>query len=153
MGINGKAYIAGIYEHPTRFAAEKTLPQLHAEIAKGALADAGLGKDDVDAYFCAGDAPGLGGISMIEYLGLNNVRHMDSTETGGSSYIVHVNHAAHTMTVQAQVVANVDADGATLSRLVRAEQRWQRRVHTVEQAVKEGDRPGAAANPDLKEER
>jgi type IV secretion system protein TrbL len=41
----------------------------------------------------------------------------------------------------------------TWARRLRAEQRWQRRVHTVEQAVKEGDRPGASANPDLKEER
>lgn len=98
MGINGKAYIAGIYEHPSRKALDKTLPQLHAEIAKGVLEDAGLTKDHVDAYFCAGDAPGLGPINMIEYLGLNNVRHMDSTETGGSSYIVHVNHAAQAIT-------------------------------------------------------
>ena len=94
MSIKGKAYITGIYEHPSRKALDKTLPQLHAEIAKGVLEDAGLTKDDVDGYFCAGDAPGLGPINMIEYLGLNNVRHMDSTETGGSSYIVHVNHAA-----------------------------------------------------------
>ncbi len=94
MSIKGKAYITGIYEHPTRKALDKTLPQLHAEIAKGVLEDAGLTKDDVDGYFCAGDAPGLGPINMIEYLGLNNVRHMNSTETGGSSYIVHVNHAA-----------------------------------------------------------
>lgn len=94
MSINGKAYIAGAYEHPSRISLDKTLPQLHAEIAKGVLEDAGLTKDDVDAYFCAGDAPGLGPINMIEYMGLNNVRHMDSTETGGSSYIVHVNHAA-----------------------------------------------------------
>ena len=48
---------------------------------------------DVDGYFCAGDAPGFGGLSMIDYLGLN-VRHTDSTETGGSSYILHVAHAA-----------------------------------------------------------
>ena len=27
-------------------------------------------------------------------MGLRNVRHMDSTETGGSSYILHVGHAA-----------------------------------------------------------
>ena len=70
------------------------MPQIMAECAKGALADAGLTKDDVDGYFCAGDAPGLGPLNMIEYLGLQNVRHMDSTETGGSSYLVHVNHAA-----------------------------------------------------------
>ena len=60
MTINGKAYIAGIYEHPTRKAHDKSLAQLHAEVAKGALDDAGLTKNDVDGYFCAGDAPGSG---------------------------------------------------------------------------------------------
>lgn len=93
MSIHGKAFIAGIYEHPTRKAEGIPIAQLHAEVARGALADAGLGLADVDAYFCAGDAPGLGGLAMADYLGLN-VRHTDTTETGGSSYIVHVNHAA-----------------------------------------------------------
>jgi acetyl-CoA C-acetyltransferase len=94
MSIKGKAYIMGAWEHPLRDAPDTSTPQLHAECAAGALADAGLTKDDVDAYFCAGDAPGFGGLSMIDYMGLKNVRHMDSTETGGSSYIVHVGHAA-----------------------------------------------------------
>jgi acetyl-CoA C-acetyltransferase len=93
MSINGKAYIAGIFEHPTRKADDKSLAQLHAEVAKGALEDAGLAKNDVDGYFCAGDAPGLGPLSMVDYLGLK-VRHMDATDTGGSSYILHVGHAA-----------------------------------------------------------
>ncbi len=39
------------------------------------------------------------------------------------------------------------------ARRLRAEQRWHRRVHTVEQAVKEGDKSGGGANPDLKEEK
>ncbi len=30
---------------------------------------------------------------MVDYLG-PKVRHADSTETGGSSYVVHVSHAA-----------------------------------------------------------
>jgi acetyl-CoA C-acetyltransferase len=94
MSIKGKAYIAGAYEHPTRKADDKSLAQLHAEVAQGALADAGLTKDDVDGYFCAGDAPGLGPLSMVDYMGLNKVRHLDSTETGGSSYVIHVAHAA-----------------------------------------------------------
>lgn len=115
MGINGKAYIAGIYEHPTRYAIDKSLPQIHAEVAMGALRDAGLGMNDVDAYFCAGDAPGLGGISMIEYLGLNNVRHMDSTETGGSSYIVHVNHAAQAIAAGHCKVALITLAGRPLA--------------------------------------
>ncbi len=87
------ACIAGIYEHPTRKAPDKSVAQLHAEVMVGALADAGLAKQDIDGYFCAGDAPGLGPLSMVDYLGLK-VRHVDSTETGGSSYLVHVAHAA-----------------------------------------------------------
>jgi len=93
MSTKGKAYIAGIYEHPTRKADDKTLAQLHAEVAKGALEDAGLTKADVDGYFCAGDAPGRGVLSMADYLGLR-LRHYDGTDSGGSSYIVHVGHAA-----------------------------------------------------------
>src|SRR2546427_10865705 len=93
MTIKGKAYIAGVYEHPTRKADDKSLAQLHAESAKGALEDAGLSKNDVDGYFCAGDAPGLGPLSMVDYMGLK-LRHMDSTDCGGSSYLIHVGHAA-----------------------------------------------------------
>jgi len=93
MTINSKAYIVGAYEHPTRKAPDKTVAQLHAESARGALADAGLSLADVDGYFCAGDAPGLGMVNMVDYLGLN-VRHVDSSEMGGSSYIAHVSHAA-----------------------------------------------------------
>lgn len=93
MSIKAKAYIAGVFEHPTRKAEGIPIAQIHAEVAKGALADAGLSLADVDGYFCAGDAPGLGGLAMADYLGLK-VRHIDTTETGGSSYIVHVNHAA-----------------------------------------------------------
>ncbi|MDU6377696.1 MAG: thiolase domain-containing protein, partial [Bradyrhizobium sp.] len=48
MTIKGKAYIAGIYEHPTRHAPDKSTAQLHAEVAKGALEDAGLSAKDVD---------------------------------------------------------------------------------------------------------
>src|SRR5205814_6044732 len=88
------AYIVGAYEHPTRLAKDTSLAQLHAEVAKGALEDAGLTKDDVDGYFCAaGDTPGLGGLSIVDYLNLK-VRHIDANDTGGSSYNVHVGHAA-----------------------------------------------------------
>ena len=94
MNIRGKAYIMGAFEHPTREAPDKSTAQLHAECAKGALLDAGLSKDDIDGYFCAGDAPGFGAMSMADYMGLRKVRHLDSTDTGGSSYILHVGHAA-----------------------------------------------------------
>ncbi|HXU43452.1 MAG TPA: thiolase domain-containing protein [Burkholderiales bacterium] len=93
MSLKRTACIAGAFEHPTRKAPDKSTAQLHAEVARGALADAGIDREDVDGYFCAGDAPGLGALSMLDYLGLK-VRHMDTTETGGSSYVVHVAHAA-----------------------------------------------------------
>ena len=70
MSIKGQAYIAGAYEHPTRKAPESSLAQLHAEVALGALADAGLSIRDVEGYFCAGDAPGMGPMSMVDYLNL-----------------------------------------------------------------------------------
>src|ERR1700755_1246681 len=89
MTIKGKAYIAGVFEHPTRKVADQSLAQLHAEAAPGALGDAGLTRADVDGYFCAGDAPGLGGLSMADYMGLK-LRHIDTTETGGSSYVIPV---------------------------------------------------------------
>lgn len=93
MTIRNKAYIAGAWEHPLRLAPDHSTPQLHAECARGALADAGLSFADVDGYFCAGDATGFGALSMIDYMGITP-RHVDSTETGGSSYILHVAHAA-----------------------------------------------------------
>src|SRR5437899_1088416 len=93
MTIRGKAYIAGAFEHPTRKADDKSVPQLHAEVAMGALEGAGLSKNDVDGEFRAGAVPGLGPLSMADYLGLK-LRHVDTTDTGGSSYVVHVAHAA-----------------------------------------------------------
>lgn len=87
------AFIVGAFEHPTRKAPDKTIAQLHADVAAGALADAGLTPADVDGYFCSGDAPGMGPLTMADYLGLR-VRHYDSTDVGGCSYIAHVAHAA-----------------------------------------------------------
>jgi acetyl-CoA C-acetyltransferase len=93
MTIKGKAYIVGAYEHPLRKAPDKSIAQLHAEVAKGAIEDAGLKKDDIDGYFCAGDAPGQNAFSMANYMNLK-LRHIDTTDCGGSSYLVHVGHAA-----------------------------------------------------------
>ncbi len=42
MSINGKAYVVGAFEHPTRKADDSSVAQLHAEVAYGALQDAGL---------------------------------------------------------------------------------------------------------------
>jgi acetyl-CoA C-acetyltransferase len=93
MSIRKKAVIVGAYEHPKRYLPDHSVAQIHGEVALGAVADAGLTLDDVDGYFCANDAPGMGAISLAEYLGLA-LRWTDHTDTGGSSPLVHVGHAA-----------------------------------------------------------
>jgi len=114
MSVKGKAYIAGAFEHLTRKAPDKSVAQIHAESAKGALEDAGLTKDDVDGYFCAGDAPGMGPLSMLDYMNLK-VRHLDSTDSGGSSYLVHVAHAAEAIAMGKCNVALITLGGRPLS--------------------------------------
>ena len=59
MTRRGKAFIAGAYEHPRREIPDRTRAADPRRGRAGALADAGLTLADVDAYYCAGDAPGL----------------------------------------------------------------------------------------------
>ncbi len=94
MTLPGKIAVAGVYEHPTRWAPDKTEAQIIAESARGALADAGLELSDVDALFGAGMGGGpMSVVSTAEYLNLKP-RYIDGTNIGGSSFVAHVNHAA-----------------------------------------------------------
>jgi acetyl-CoA C-acetyltransferase len=89
-------YIAGAYEHPTREAPDKSTMQLHAEVAKGALADAGVPKDAVDGCLTAGIPEyehGLTPLVLADHLGLDPSFY-DTTDAGGSSYVSHVGHVA-----------------------------------------------------------
>jgi acetyl-CoA C-acetyltransferase len=124
MSIKNKAYIVGAYEHPTRKAPDKSTAQLHAECARGALADAGLTKDDVDGYFCAGDAPGMGPLSMADYMNLR-VRHVDATDIGGSSYLLLVSHAAQAIASGKCSVALITLAGRPRSEPARPGNAWQ----------------------------
>ena len=133
MGLKGKACIAGAFEHPTRKAPDKSVALLHAECARGALADAGLTKDDVDGYFCAGDAPGMGPLSMVDYLNLK-VRHVDATDIGGASYLVLVAHAAEAIAAGRCNVALITLAG---------------RPRSEGMAIGTAPRAGNPAQPDL----
>ena len=126
MSLNGYAYIVGAYEHPTRKADELSVVRLHADVARGALADAGLSKDDIDGYFCAGDAPGLGAATMAEYLGLK-LRHVDSTECGGSAPILHVAHAAEAIAAGRCNVALITLAGRPRAQMAPRRPRRRRR--------------------------
>lgn len=114
MSIRGTAMIAGAYEHPLRKITDTSIQRVHAEVAAGALADAGLTFADVDAYFCAGDAPGFGPLSMADYMGLENLRYVDSTDIGGSSYVAHIGHAAAAIAAGKCEVALVTLGGLPL---------------------------------------
>lgn len=122
MSLNGSACIVGAYEHPTRKADGLSVLRLHADVARGALADAGLTKHDVDAYFCAGDAPGLGTATVAEYLGLK-LRHLDSTECGGSAPILHVAHAAAAIAAGRCRVALITLAGRPRAAMAEAQAR------------------------------
>ncbi len=123
MSARNTAYIAGAYEHPTRRADGLSLAQIHADAARGALDDAGLRMSDVDAFFCAGDSPGRGPISMADYLGLR-VKHLDATETGGASYLTHVNHAMQAIAAGRCHVALITLAGRPLASR-RGARPWQ----------------------------
>ena len=94
LTIKGKAYIAGIYEHPTRHAPDKSTAQLHAEVAKGAIEDAGLTARPISTAISAPATRRAASWPMVDYLGLKKLRHINSTDTGGCSYLIHLGHAA-----------------------------------------------------------
>jgi acetyl-CoA C-acetyltransferase len=90
---SSQAWIAGAYEHPTRYAPELSTVELHRACAAGALADAGLGFADVDGYFGGRDVPGFNLSWFIDYLNIRP-RVIDATDTGGCSPLAHLSHAA-----------------------------------------------------------
>lgn len=64
-----------------------------ARAASVALRDAGLDKRDVDAVFAASAYDGMPAMALCEYLGIR-ARYTDSTNSGGSSFMAHLLHAA-----------------------------------------------------------
>ena len=87
MTISGKIALAGAYEHPTRWAPEKSESLIMAECARGALEDAGLELSDVDGLFAASMSMGIMGVvTLAEYLNIKP-RYLDGTNIGGSSFV------------------------------------------------------------------
>ena len=65
MTLSGNIAIAGVYEHPTRWAPDKSDYQIMGESARGALEDCGLSLDDVDGLFAAGMGMGVMGVVTL----------------------------------------------------------------------------------------
>ena len=88
--ISGKVAIVGVAESDQiGQVPDKSAIQLHAEAASNALEEAGLKISDVDAMFTAGFSTP----EVAEYLGFVP-RYTDNTSVGGSSFVIHVGHAA-----------------------------------------------------------
>src|ERR1700676_4594835 len=94
MSLTRKTAVAGVYEHPTRFAPDKSLFQIMAESVRGALDDAGLTIKDVNGLCTTGiGMSGMGIVGFSDYLNLTP-NFVDSTSIGGSSFVAHTAHAA-----------------------------------------------------------
>lgn len=91
MSLRNEIAVVGVYEHPRRWAPDKTAFQLAAESARGALEDAGLTIADVDGYATSGVGP-IGVLSMCHHLNLRP-DWLDSTAIGGSSFVAQVANA------------------------------------------------------------
>ena len=87
--MRGAAAIVGVADAASPTGELETRGRvLEAAMIREALDDAGLGLTDVDGVCCSGIATGI-----AEYLGIHP-RFVDGTFVGGSSFEVHVEHAA-----------------------------------------------------------
>ena len=89
-GIDGQVAIVGVAESD-KIGKVPGVPALllHAQAARTALAEAGLTRADVDGLFTAG----VSTLELGEYLGIEPV-YTDGTAVGGSSFVIHIAHAA-----------------------------------------------------------
>jgi acetyl-CoA acetyltransferase len=104
-GLRGRAAIVGVADavSPTG-ELDRHGRALEAAMIREALDDAGLALSDVDGVCHAQSSVGL-----AEYLGIHP-RFTDSTNTGGSSFEIHAEHAAAAIaTGQCEVVVSVYA--------------------------------------------
>jgi acetyl-CoA acetyltransferase len=83
--------IVGVAESDSGSVPDKSALQLHQQAARGACADAGLKKEDIDGLFTCG-ADGMHALQLAEYLGLHP-SYVDSTQVGGASWEFFVEHA------------------------------------------------------------
>jgi acetyl-CoA acetyltransferase len=89
----GSAAIVGAAESDLGLVAEGTSPlDLMAQGSIRALRDCGLSLRDVDGIFVSAAQSRLAGLALAEYLGRPDA-YIDSTSTGGSSFMLHLAHA------------------------------------------------------------
>ena len=114
VDLRKAAAIVGIYEHPARFAPDKSELLVQAESVIGALADAGLEKKDVDGLFSSSMSVRMANVSLADYMDLYP-KHLDDTSVGGASFEFHLGHA-----VNAIAAGRIDVAVITYSTLPRS---------------------------------
>jgi acetyl-CoA acetyltransferase len=93
MSLKNKVAIVGADETDSIGIVPNMTPiMMHAQAARNALRDAGIEKSEVDAVFTCGIG-GMASVQLSEYLGIVP-KYTDSTMVGGSSFELHVEHAA-----------------------------------------------------------
>lgn len=93
MSLKNKVAIVGADETDEIGIIPNATPiMLHAQAARNALRDAGIDKSEVDAVFTCGIGF-MASTQLCEYMGIVP-KYTDSTMTGGSSFEIHVEHAA-----------------------------------------------------------
>lgn len=89
--MSSRICIVGVAESDCGSVPDKTALQLHQQAAQGALADAGLKKQDIDGLFSCGD-DWTHPLLLAEYLGMRPT-YVDSTQVGGAAWELFVEHA------------------------------------------------------------
>ena len=92
MAASGRIAIAGIGESRQGSVPDRSVLGLQSDAVAAALDDAGLTRSDVDGLFCTG-LPKYSALMAAEYHGIRP-RYLDSTEAGGASFGLFVEHAA-----------------------------------------------------------
>ena len=92
VDLRRAAAIVGVYEHPTRYAPDKSELQVQGESAARALEDAGLSKKDADGLFTSSMSARLSALSLADYLNMYP-SYVDNTSVGGASFEFHLSHA------------------------------------------------------------
>jgi len=119
--LRGSAAIVGVAESDELGKLpHKSALQLHMEAAANALADAGVGKHEVDAVFCSGR---IMANDIPEYLGLRP-RYIDGTQIGGCSFLHHVEHAMAAIHTGLCEVALITHGESGYSRIGMPATRW-----------------------------
>jgi len=95
--VDRRCAVVGVAESEFGTVPNKTAFQLQVDAATAALEDSGLQRDDIDGLFSCG-GPMMYPLELGEYLGISP-RYIDSTQVGGSTWELFVQHAVAALQV------------------------------------------------------